>query len=362
MNGQALLRDLVEIPDEVHAGDFVLALAKGVGQKSTITRLRGHRLAGRQLRQGPRPHQVRRGDRQLAGRLPRRLVRLRQEPLHGGAACHPLRRRGRAREEGPARMSSPSTTPGCAGGSSCSCLTTCPTPSPWTPPSSAATSPTSPRPTPASHCPTSTLTTSSSRTRRPTGSALATRRSSPSFRLATRKRRSGVRPTGTPGPWTRHSPSRQAARSAAGSSATSSPARIKRYARAVRADQESYVPLDEGLSVISKHAKNVLGFDAIVLLLDELVLWLAGYIGDHVKVSIGGAKGLQARRVSRARTARPGDQLRAPPARPTGPGPQGGRGKRGHQPLRHAQVLGRPVRPHPARPTTTSRRSSTSGC
>ena len=37
MNGQVLLRDLVEIPDEVHAGDFVLALAKGVGQKSTIT-------------------------------------------------------------------------------------------------------------------------------------------------------------------------------------------------------------------------------------------------------------------------------------------------------------------------------------
>jgi len=64
----------------------------------------------------------------------------------------------------------------------------------------------------------------------------------------------------------------------------------KRYARAVRADQESYVPLDEGLSVISKHAKNVLGFDAIVLLLDELVLWLAGYIGDHVKVSIEAQK------------------------------------------------------------------------
>jgi hypothetical protein len=32
-----LLRDLVDIPDEVHAGDFVLSLAKGVGQKSTIT-------------------------------------------------------------------------------------------------------------------------------------------------------------------------------------------------------------------------------------------------------------------------------------------------------------------------------------
>jgi hypothetical protein len=59
----------------------------------------------------------------------------------------------------------------------------------------------------------------------------------------------------------------------------------KRYARAVRADQESYIPLDEGLSEISKHARNVLGYDAIVLLLDELVLWLAGYIGDHRKIS-----------------------------------------------------------------------------
>jgi hypothetical protein len=37
MSDQVLLRDLVSIPDEVHAGDFVLALAKGVGQKSTIS-------------------------------------------------------------------------------------------------------------------------------------------------------------------------------------------------------------------------------------------------------------------------------------------------------------------------------------
>ena len=36
MNDQVLLRDLVAIPNEVHAGDFVLSLAKGVGEKSTI--------------------------------------------------------------------------------------------------------------------------------------------------------------------------------------------------------------------------------------------------------------------------------------------------------------------------------------
>jgi hypothetical protein len=37
VSDQVLLRDFVTIPDEVHAGDFVLALAKGVGEKSTIT-------------------------------------------------------------------------------------------------------------------------------------------------------------------------------------------------------------------------------------------------------------------------------------------------------------------------------------
>lgn len=60
---------------------------------------------------------------------------------------------------------------------------------------------------------------------------------------------------------------------------------FRRYARAVRAEAESYISLDEGLSVVSRHAREVLGYDAVVLLLDELVLWLAGYIGDQVRVS-----------------------------------------------------------------------------
>lgn len=37
LSDQVLVRDLVAIPDEVHAGDFVLSLAKGVREKSTIT-------------------------------------------------------------------------------------------------------------------------------------------------------------------------------------------------------------------------------------------------------------------------------------------------------------------------------------
>jgi len=57
-----------------------------------------------------------------------------------------------------------------------------------------------------------------------------------------------------------------------------------RYAQAVRADQAAYIDFDDGLSVISQHARNVLGFDAVVLLLDELVLWLAGYVADPAKI------------------------------------------------------------------------------
>ena len=37
MSDQVLLRDLVAIPDAVHAGDFVLGLAQGINEKSTIT-------------------------------------------------------------------------------------------------------------------------------------------------------------------------------------------------------------------------------------------------------------------------------------------------------------------------------------
>ncbi len=59
---------------------------------------------------------------------------------------------------------------------------------------------------------------------------------------------------------------------------------FQRYAGTVRADRASYIDFDEGLSVISQHARNVLGCDAIVLLLDELVLWLAGFVADSNKI------------------------------------------------------------------------------
>jgi hypothetical protein len=42
---------------------------------------------------------------------------------------------------------------------------------------------------------------------------------------------------------------------------------------------EAFISLDKGLSVISRHAKS-LGYDALILFLDELILWLASRAAD----------------------------------------------------------------------------------
>ena len=53
--------------------------------------------------------------------------------------------------------------------------------------------------------------------------------------------------------------------------------------------EEGFVSLDEGLSIMSKHAQ-ALGYDAIVLFLDELILWLASHAADHTFLSREGQK------------------------------------------------------------------------
>jgi hypothetical protein len=50
-----------------------------------------------------------------------------------------------------------------------------------------------------------------------------------------------------------------------------------------------YLDLDTGLAVITRHARS-LGYDALVLFLDELILWLSGRISDHAFVNTEGAK------------------------------------------------------------------------
>ena len=52
---------------------------------------------------------------------------------------------------------------------------------------------------------------------------------------------------------------------------------------------ESFVSLDDGLSIMSKHA-HALGYDAVVLFLDELILWLASRAADVSFVSSEGTK------------------------------------------------------------------------
>jgi len=59
---------------------------------------------------------------------------------------------------------------------------------------------------------------------------------------------------------------------------------FKRYAQAVSGTTGSFIDLDKGLAEISRHAKDVLGCDAVVLFLDELVLWLSSYIGDPTRI------------------------------------------------------------------------------
>lgn len=59
--------------------------------------------------------------------------------------------------------------------------------------------------------------------------------------------------------------------------------------RSLAGGGESFVPLDDGLAIMSRHAKD-LGYDAVILFLDELVLWLASHAADVNFVSREGTK------------------------------------------------------------------------
>jgi hypothetical protein len=52
------------------------------------------------------------------------------------------------------------------------------------------------------------------------------------------------------------------------------------YAQGVRGEAGAYVPLENGLKVISRHAQS-LGYTGVVLFLDELVLWLQAKMGEQ---------------------------------------------------------------------------------
>ncbi len=59
--------------------------------------------------------------------------------------------------------------------------------------------------------------------------------------------------------------------------------------RTLAGSGESFVSLDDGLSIMTRHAQ-ALGYDAVILFLDELVLWLASHAADVGFVSREGTK------------------------------------------------------------------------
>ncbi|WP_447037832.1 hypothetical protein [Streptomyces sp. DSM 118878] len=58
----------------------------------------------------------------------------------------------------------------------------------------------------------------------------------------------------------------------------------KHYADTVSGDATAYVTLDDGLSEMSKHAR-LLGYDGVVLFLDELVLWLQARMSNRTFIN-----------------------------------------------------------------------------
>ncbi|MFF3722028.1 hypothetical protein ACFYYM_06570 [Streptomyces erythrochromogenes] len=58
----------------------------------------------------------------------------------------------------------------------------------------------------------------------------------------------------------------------------------KHYAETVSGDAGAYIAFDDGLSEMSKHAR-MLGYDGVVLFLDELVLWLQARMSDRTFIN-----------------------------------------------------------------------------
>lgn len=59
---------------------------------------------------------------------------------------------------------------------------------------------------------------------------------------------------------------------------------LRGYTQHAAEDEHGFISLDAGLSVIAAHAKSI-GYDGLILFLDELILWLAGLIHDEKFVS-----------------------------------------------------------------------------
>ena len=108
-----------------------------------------------------------------------------------------------------------------------------------------------------------------------------------------------------------------------------------------------WLDIADGLVVMTQTTKN-LGYDGLVLFLDELVLWLASHAADAAFVVHRGVQGRQAGRVRRRPAGRPDRLVRGASARAVGLRRRQGR-RRAARPGRAGDpVLGRPVRHHHA--------------
>jgi len=59
---------------------------------------------------------------------------------------------------------------------------------------------------------------------------------------------------------------------------------FKSFSQMANAERGGYIEFDEGLRVMTQHAKS-LGYDAVILFLDELILWLASRLSDQQFIS-----------------------------------------------------------------------------
>lgn len=64
---------------------------------------------------------------------------------------------------------------------------------------------------------------------------------------------------------------------------------FRSYQEVARGSQEAFVPIDDGLAIVSQHARS-LGYSAVILFLDELILWLATHWTDHEFLNREGSK------------------------------------------------------------------------
>ncbi len=55
---------------------------------------------------------------------------------------------------------------------------------------------------------------------------------------------------------------------------------FKSYSKMANAERGGFIEFDDGLRVMTQHAKS-LGYDAVILFLDELILWLASRLSDQ---------------------------------------------------------------------------------